>query len=154
MYHFELRYTSHVCMVCWLYTKVSISDMGSWLSTYDDIFSSIEVRTHIRQEDHGCTRVGNQDGNEDISNHITDHLNTDVQVWHFVCSPGYKLYDAPASVWDTCNAYQTRNHRTDVVSHTRTIAAISTTCKIACIQSCHNNNTLHLHSMYPIVPQQ
>ena len=56
--------------------------MGSWVSIYemDDMFSSIKVRTHIRQENHGCTRIGNQDGDEDISNHITDHSNTDVQV--------------------------------------------------------------------------
>ena len=56
--------------------------MGSWVSIYemDDMVSSIKVRTHVRQQEHGCTWVGNQDGHKNITDHITDHSNTDVDV--------------------------------------------------------------------------
>ena len=82
MYHFELRYVSHVCMVCFLYTKVSIRYMGSWVSIYemDDMVSSIKVRAHIRQENHSCTRIGDQDRYKNIPNHVTDHFDSHVDV--------------------------------------------------------------------------
>ena len=80
MYHFELRYILYVHMYVALYTKVSVFDMGSWVSIHDDMFSSIEVGTDVRQEHHSCRRVCNKDGNQNITNHVPNHFDSHVQI--------------------------------------------------------------------------
>ena len=80
MYHFELRYILYVHMYVALYTKVSVFDMGSWVSIHDDMFLSIEVGTHVRQEYRSCRRVGNQNRNQDIPNHVPNHFDSHVQI--------------------------------------------------------------------------
>ena len=99
--------------------------MGSWVSIYemDDMFSSIKVGTNVRQQEHSCTRIGNQDRDQNITDHVTDHPNSHVHVWHLFVDLDINSH-ASDTQRDSGNTNAAPDHRVIDASHTSAPRAV------------------------------
>ena len=84
-----------------------------------------EVSGQVRQKNHGCLWVGNQDGDQNITDHVTDHPNSHVHVRHLFVVLDINSH-ASDTQRDTGNTNKAPDHRVAYASHTadpRTVPA-------------------------------